>query len=109
MERNIILANVASLTAEQLFDEIKGGNVTIDELKKTGNLDVTKRNKIISLQQQLDSIDNDDWERAKYGNEFALSDYITKHPAGKHVTEAKQKIDFLERQRANANAQNRQF
>ena len=48
MERNIILANLASLTAEQLFGEIKGGNVTLDELKKTGNLDVTKRNKIIS-------------------------------------------------------------
>ena len=47
MERNIILANLASLTAEQLFGEIKGGNVTLDELKKTGNLDVTKRNKII--------------------------------------------------------------
>mgnify|MGYP003452571593 CR=1 FL=1 len=35
MERNIILANLASLTAEQLFGEIKGGNVTLDELKKT--------------------------------------------------------------------------
>lgn len=105
MERNIILANLASLTAEQLFDEIKSGNVTLDELKKTGDLDVTKRNKIISLQQQLDSIDNDDWELARYGNEFALSDYITKHPAGKYVEEAKQKIDFLERQRANAYAQ----
>lgn len=105
MERNIILANVASMTAEQLFDEIKGGNVTLDELMKTGNLDVTKRNIISSLQQQMDSIDNDDWERARYGNEFALSDYITKHPAGKYVSEAKQKIDILEQQRANANAQ----
>ncbi|NLL29035.1 MAG: hypothetical protein GX259_09585 [Bacteroidales bacterium] len=105
MVRETILENVAHLTAEQLFEAIKNGNVTLDELKKTGNLDVTKRNKIISLQQQLDSIDNEDWERARYGNELALSDYITKHPAGKHVTEAKQKIDFLERQRANANAQ----
>ncbi len=65
MERNVILANVASMTAEQLFDEIKGGNVTLDELMKTGNLDVTKRKKIDSLQQQLDSIDNEDWERAR--------------------------------------------
>lgn len=105
MEKNKILANVASLTAEQLFDEIKAGNVTRGELMNTGNLDDTKRRKIDSLQLQLDSIDNEDWERAKYGNEFALSDYITKHPAGKYVAEAKQKIDFLERQRANANAQ----
>lgn len=105
MDRETILENVAHLTAEQLFEAIKNGIVTLYELKETGNLDVTKRKKIDSLQQQLDSIDNDDWERAKYGNEFALSDYITKHPAGKHVAEAKQKIDFLERQRANANAQ----
>jgi hypothetical protein len=105
MERKIILANVASMTAEQLFEEIKGGNVTLDELRKIDDLDLIKRNKIISLQQQLDSIDDDDWERAKYGNEVALSDYITKHPVGKHVSEAKQKIDVLEEQRANAVAQ----
>lgn len=105
MQRNILLANVASLTAEQLFDEIKRGNVTLDELNNTGNLDLRKRSKIISLQQQLDSIDNDDWERAKYGNETLLYDYITKHPAGKYVTEAKQKIDYLDQQRASARAQ----
>lgn len=105
MEKNKILANVASLTAEQLFDEIKAGNVTRGELMNTGNLDDTKRRKIDSLQLQVDSIDNDDWEHARYGNEFALSDYITQHPTGKYVVEAKQKIDILERQRANAHAQ----
>lgn len=105
MDEETILANVASMTAEQLFNEIKDGNVTLDKIKKTGNLDVTKRNKIISLQQQLDSIDNDDWERARYGNELALSDYITKHPVGIYVAEAKQKIDIKEQQRADLTAQ----
>ena len=38
MEKNKILANVAILTAEQLFDEIKKGTVTLDELWKTTNL-----------------------------------------------------------------------
>lgn len=105
MERNIILENIANLTAEQLFDEIKEGNITLDELINTGYLDITKRKKIILLQQKLDSIDNNDWELAKYGNESALFDYITKHPAGKHINEAKQKIYFLKQQRASAEAQ----
>jgi len=105
MEKSKILANVASMTAEQLFDEILAGNVTLYELKKTGDLDVTKRNKISALQQKFDSEDNETWERVRYGNESMLSDYITKHPTGKYVAEAKQKIDILEEQRASANAQ----
>jgi hypothetical protein len=105
MDKETILANVASMTAEQLFDEIKGGNVTLDELIRTTDLEVAKRNKIKALQQHLDSIDNDDWERARYGPEFVLSDYISKHPEGKHASEAKQKIDLLERQRADNYAQ----
>jgi hypothetical protein len=101
MDKELILMNVASMTAEQLFEQIKAGKVTLEELTNTGNLDNIKRRKIISLLQQLDSIDDDDWEHAKYGNEVSLSDYITKHPAGKHVKEAKQKIDFFQMQRAN--------
>lgn len=104
MEKNKILANVAILTAEQLFDEIKKGTVTLDELWKTTNLVPEKRNKIRNMQIELDSLDNDDWERARYGNEVSLYDYITKHPAGKYVVEAKQKIDFFEGQRSKAAA-----
>jgi len=105
MEKSKILANVASMTAEQLFKEIEEGNVTLDELKKTGNLDFGKRNAINNSQLQLDSKDDEAWERARYGNEMALSDYITNFPSGKYVLEAKQKIDYLHQQRTNAQAQ----
>ena len=105
MEKSKILANVASMTGEQLFEEIKAGNITLDELMKTGYLDTAKRNKINTLQLRLDSKDDEAWERARYGNEMALSDYITNYPSGKYVLEAKQKIDSLEQQRANAKAE----
>lgn len=105
MDRSVILSNVVNMTAEQLFDKIKSGIVTLDDLMRTGELDIAKRRKIESLLNQNDSIDNEDWERARYSNELGLSDYITKHPTGKYVLEAKQKIDLLERQRANEIAQ----
>ncbi len=105
MDKKTILANVDSLSAEQLFDEIKSGKVTIDDIISTGNLDPLKRNKINLLKRDLESLDDADWERARYGNEAVLSDYISKYPAGNHVSEAKQKIDNLEKQRATLSAQ----
>jgi hypothetical protein len=96
MNREQILNNVDSLTAEQLFDFISQGIVTLDELKATGNLDASKRKVIQSLQTQRDQIDDTAWEHARYGNEAALRDYITNYPTGRHVQEAKDKIDSLE-------------
>jgi hypothetical protein len=96
MEKSIILANVSSMTTEQLFEEIKKGNVTLEELRNTGNLDAGKRTQIRSSLQQLDTIDDEAWERARYGNEMNLSDYITNFPAGKYLQDAKDKIKYLE-------------
>lgn len=105
MIKSIILTNVASMTAEQLFKEVKEGNVTPDELKKTGYLDTVKRNKINTLQLQLDSKDDEAWEYARYGNELLAREYITNFPSGKHVLEVKQKIDYIQQQRAKAQAE----
>lgn len=102
MDKSIILANVSSMTWEQLFEEIKKGNVTLDELKNTGNLDAGKRTQIRSSLQQLESIDDDAWERARYGNEMNLSDYITNFPSGKYLQDAKDKIKYLEDARRQA-------
>lgn len=104
MEKQTILVNVSSLTAEQLFEEIKKGNVTLEELKATGNLDPTKRNKIKDLQLQLDANDDAAWERSRYGNEMAMSDYITNFPIGKYVQQAKEKIQYFEQARSQAQA-----
>lgn len=104
MDKQKIIANVSSLTADQLFYEIKQGNITFPELKETGNLDPTKRKKIEDLQTQLSSQDDAAWERARYGNEASIRDYIANHPAGKHLEEAKAKIKELEEQRHRAQA-----
>lgn len=104
MDKQKIVANVSSLTADQLFEEIKQGNITLDELKNTGNLDPSKRKRITDLQATLDLKDDEAWERAHYGNEVALSNYITNYPTGKHVHEAKERIEYLEQARRDSQA-----
>jgi hypothetical protein len=97
MEKSIILANVPNLTAEQLFNEIQQGNVTLRELIDTGNLPFAVRRKIeeydrvekAKIQAQIDAKDNEAWEIARNGSETQLGDYITTFPAGKHVQDAK--------------------
>ena len=106
MEESIILANIDNLTAEQLFVEIKGGNITMEKLMKTGDLSVIKRNKINSLLNELEAKEEADWLRAENGgDEPSYSAYLANHPAGKHVAEAKQSISLLERQRENSKIQ----
>lgn len=105
MEKNKILANISSLSAEQLFEEIKRGNITFTEIDNTGDLSPAKRKKIKELETESDNKDDQAWERARYGNESMLSDYITAFPAGKHVDEAKEKITYLEQARKTAQAE----
>ncbi len=116
MERDYVLNHIEDLTAQQLADAIYQGTVTLEDLKATNNLDNTKRkaivaiqaekeNAVIALQTQKDKEDDDEWERAKYGNENSFRDYITNFPNGKYVREAKDRIDDLESQRRNQRAQ----
>lgn len=105
MEESIILANIDSLTAEQLFVEIKEGNITLEKLMRTGDLSVVKRNKISALQRELDVKDEEEWNRARSeGNEASLIDYIEKYPAGKYIAEARLLISFIGTQRENNQA-----
>ena len=99
MNREQILNSVDSLTAEELFKYICLGIVSLEELKNTGNLDASKRRTILNLQNQRDQEDDNAWEAVRYGNESRLSDYISKYPTGKHIEEAKQRIDELRQQR----------
>jgi hypothetical protein len=105
MNKKYILSHIDDFNAQQLFDFIKQGFVTLQELKDTGNLDNSLRKAIVSLQTADEKVDDDAWEKARYGNETVLADYTTKFPAGKHVVEAKQKIDNLESQRRQIQAQ----
>jgi hypothetical protein len=107
MNQQQILDNVDNLTAEQLYDFINQGIVTIEELKKTGNLDASKRLAISKLQSKRDGEDDAAWEKCRYGNEIGLSDYISAYPAGRHAEEAKQRIDDLREKREAIRAQKR--
>lgn len=104
MEKYYILNHIEDLSAEQLAGEVTQGNVTLEELQSTGNLDATKRNKIKSLIKGKDDADNAAWGSAQYGNESVLRDYITNFPNGLHVIEAREAIDRLRNEKAEANA-----
>jgi hypothetical protein len=109
MDKNYILSHIEDFSAEQLFGIINQGIVTLEELKDTGNLDHSKRKAIVALQTKGEKEDDNAWEKARYGNETVLTDYITKFPTGKHVEDAKQNIDHLKHQRDEDQAQKREI
>ncbi len=49
MDKNYILAHVDELSAQQLFDAIIQGLVSLSDLRNSGELDATKRNAISAL------------------------------------------------------------
>jgi len=106
MEKKKILDNVAHLSCLQLFEEIKQGNVTLNELinGSNGMFSKQKRDCILNLLEELNLKDENAWKKACYGNEANLRDYISNFPSGKHVQEAKTKISFLENERQKAKA-----
>jgi hypothetical protein len=99
MDKQQILNNVDSLTAKQLYDFINQGIVSLEELRETGNLDATKRREIRELLINRNREDDAAWEKCRDGNENGLADYISKYQAGRHVDEAKQKIDDIQKHR----------
>jgi hypothetical protein len=105
MDKSTILNNIESISAENLFEYISNGKVTLEELRETGNLDASKRKAISKLQNELYEQDDHAWEISRYGNETSLTDYITRYPNGRHLVEAKQRIDFLTEQRKSLLAQ----
>ena len=105
MNKKDILGRIEDFNAQQLFDFINQGAVTLQELKDTGNLDSSLRKAVGALQTKVEREDDNAWEQARYGNEMVLSDYITRFPAGRHVDEAKTRIDNLEAQRNTIKAQ----
>ena len=100
MDKKTILDNVASMTADQLFEEIKAGTVSLEEINDTGVLENTKRNKIRKLQEQYETKDKEAWDSVRYTlKEEKLSDYIQNFPNGKYVQDAKDKMDEMDRDR----------
>ena len=115
MNKQQLLNNVENLTAEQLFYYISKGIVTFPELKDTNNLDASKR-KVIqiliekskAIQQQRDLEDDNAWNQARY-TELGCGTYLEKYPSGKHIKEAREKIDYFEQQRREERAKKQEI
>ena len=98
MDKNFILSNIDNFSAEQLFDFINQGIVTLDELRDTGELDATKRKAVTTLQKNIEQEDDDFWNTSRY-TESGCRTYLETYPAGRHFIDARQQIDDLQRQR----------
>jgi len=57
-DKELLLNHVEDFTAEQLFEFIKSGLLTLDELKRTGKFDASKLRTIITLQKKYEFILN---------------------------------------------------
>jgi hypothetical protein len=113
MDRETILANIPHLSADQLYDYIKQGIVTLEELMATdtGDLTADKRKQIQQLKAEdnrraaveearIKAQDDDAYRRAESENtEESFQLYLDTYPAGLHVNEATAAKNVLKRQR----------
>lgn len=106
MDKNDIFSNIDDFSAEQLFEFIIQGIVTLDELRHTGDLDATKRNAITTLQRNREKEDDNAWNNAQAQNTvLSYSEYLDKYPNGKYILDAKNKTSQLEDENTWNNAQ----
>lgn len=100
MDKNDIFNKIDDFSAEQLFDFINQGIVTLDELRDTGDLDATKRKAITTLQNNIEQEDDNAWNICcEYYTENSFSEYINSYPNGKHVLDARNIKSKLEDER----------
>jgi len=96
MDKDYILNNIEDFSAQQLFEAINQRILTLEELRNSGKIDATTRKAIASLQQARDIEDDSVWNNARY-TEQGCRDYLTNFPFGRHIDEARQQIDNLEK------------
>src|SRR5690554_5157399 len=106
MDKDYILDNVEDFSADQLCDFIKTKLITLDELRKTGDLDASKRKAIqVCLNQDITE-DDDAWSKAmSQGTEAAYGNYLERFSNGRYVAEANKALDRLEQQRIAENTE----
>lgn len=109
MDKQHILEHIDDLTAEQLVNFIKQSIVTLDELRKTGSLDNSKRVTILKLLKANEQADDAAWETVRYGNEITIIDWMNSNPGNKHIKEAKDRIKFLQQAREKIKNQKQDF
>lgn len=98
MNKEDILNRVEDFTAEQLFEFINKGTVSLDELRTTGNLDASKRKAITTLQNDHKAKDNDAWKGYAL-TEQGCRTYLIEYPTGIHVLEAVKQLEYFDNER----------
>lgn len=101
MDKEYILNHVADLDAEQLAQAILSGVVTMDELKETDELDVSKRRAITKLLQAGQQQADDAWNQVDQNNEAQIRAFIANNPGNPHIMEAQAALEVILRRREN--------
>lgn len=98
MDKSKIIANLSSLTSEQLFKEITEGNITIDELRRTGNFGINDPRYKEIKQWLSERSEKEDafWMQICKDNKGDLVSYLSKYPKGKYIDEACRLIAICE-------------
>ncbi len=93
MDKQNILDNLIQFSDEELADFIAHGDVTMEELKETGEFPASRRRKMESL---IDGREDCDWEKAKAENTVeAYRNYLEQYQTGKYREEARDKINSI--------------
>lgn len=95
MNKEDILNRIGNYNAQQLFEFIDQGIVSLDELRTTGDLDASTRRAITSLQNENKIVEDEAWEASK-NTEEGCKTYLEKFPAGRYVEIARQQINTYE-------------
>lgn len=99
MEKSKIIANLQSLTAEQIFQEISNGNITIKELQNTGNFGIND-SRYKEIKQRINDRSKEEealWVQVCKGNKDDIVSYLSKYPKGKYVDDAHRLITDFDR------------
>lgn len=100
-QRNAILANVDSLSAQQIYDYINKGDVTFNDFRSTGNFDATKQKQVKQLIEHGYEQDDADYQNACIQNTAAAyNNYITNYPTGRNAAGAQAAINNLQQMAA---------
>lgn len=95
-QKQKVLRNISFLTQEQLWEIIKKGEITFEEMRSTGQLHHAKQEwlrKKIEEEEEKFKEDHALWSECLYYNElWKYEEYKTKFPNGQHINECNAKI-----------------
>lgn len=96
MERETILNHIDDYSAEQLFEAIRNGFVSLTELQQTGELPASKRTAIKNLIKSEEDKDLTAWRKAQQlNNKESYERYLSEYPSGIHTRQAEDALKAI--------------